>query len=348
MASLTSRILFGMGVVLGGAAIASPVLAQSPPIEQQLNMRLHEFERARERQKAERLLVVADRELAWGRVDGAIAAWQQAADIYSSVGDLTQLQNVIELLTKQLVLTRRYDDAETVILQQLTLARDQRDRVNQVYALNNLGVVYLQSGRLAAGEAAIADALDLAEDLFDNTSIGLSLSNLGLAARLANDLPSARDYYESAVYYRQAAGDRVGMANSSNSLGAVYRQLNNDDRALNVYLDARAAALAANHLPTLLTALDGIVGIYADRGDVEALQTYVEERTALTPQLAPPEQQLGLYVGLGQYYGLLEDYPRAKIAYDEALAIAEEIGAAAKRTFILNQLQGLALLVDDE
>ncbi|NEQ47959.1 MAG: tetratricopeptide repeat protein [Leptolyngbya sp. SIOISBB] len=347
MASFASQII-GFSVGLAGLVIAVPVLAQSPPLEQQLNMRRQEFERAQELQKAQRFMERADRQLALGQEEAAIAAWQQAADIYSSVGDLPNLQAAIEPLTKTLIAIGRYSDAEIVIRQQLTLAQTQRDRVGQMYALNNLGVLYLQQGQLERATAALATALDLAEALPDDTGIGLSLSNLGLAARLADDLAAARNYYESAIQYRRAATDWVGVANSSNSLAAIYRQLSDDDRALELYLAAREAALIDNHTPTLLTALDGMIGVYADLGDIEALEAAIAERTTLTPPLAPSEQQLGLYIGLGRYYEQLEDYPRAQAAYDQALAITEDIGAgaAAQRTFILQQLQGVTLLME--
>ncbi len=345
MTSFASHIV-GVGVSLAGLAIPVSTLAQTPPLEQQLNMRQQEFERTQALQKAQRLMARADRRLALGQAEEAIADWQEAIGIYSSVGDLPNLQAAIEPLTKTLIEMGRYDDAEVVIQRQLTLAQEQRDAVSQMYALNNLGVVYLQSGQLTSATTAFASALDLAEALSDDTGIGLSLSNLGLTARLADDLATAQDYYESAIRYRRAAADWVGVANSSNSLAAIYRQLDNGDRALELYLTAREAALVDNHTPTLLTALDGIMGIHADRGDIEALEAALAERTALTPKLAAPEQQLGLYVGLGRYYEQLEDYPSALAAYDQALAIAEDIGAASQRTFIINQLQGLALLIE--
>ncbi len=348
MAALASRVL-GVSLLLVGGVIAEtattrPALAQSLPIEQQLNMRRHEAERHQARQTAEQLIELADRELARGRVDEAIVAWQAALDIYSTLGDQAAMQRLMELLTKTLLIENRFADAERVIQQQLTLARAEDNRVMQMNALNNLGMVYLQNGQLERGTAAMIAALEIAETLPDPAARGLTYSNLALAARLGGDLERARDYYWLAILYREQSGDRIGLANSHNSLGAIYRELNNETLALSTYLTARETALAENHIPTLLIALDGLVGIYADREDIETLQTYMAERTGITPELAPPEQQLGMYIGLGRYYALRKDYPRAQAAYDEALAIAEAIGAATKRTFVLNQLQDLALL----
>lgn len=348
MAAFASRVLgislLLVGGVLAETAIAPPACAQTPPIEQQLNMRRHESERHQERQQAERFLDVAERELALDQVDEAIVAWQAALDIYSSLGDQAAMHQVMEWLTKALIAENRFADAEIVIQQQLTLARAQENDAMQMHALNNLGVVLLQVGQLARGTAAINAALEIAETQLDPAARGLTYSNLALAARLSDDLERARDYYWLAILYREQSGGRIGLANSHNSLGAIYRELDNETLALSTYLTAREAALAANHLPTLLTALDGLISIYADREDMETLETYIAERVATTPPLAPPEQQLGLYVGLGRYYALRQAYPQAQAAYDEALILAETVGAATKRTFVLNQLQDLALL----
>lgn len=346
MTSLVARTL-GLSILLLGSAIASPVVAQSLPLEQQLNMRRYQFERLQALQAAERFVKRADIYVARGQTAEAIADWQQAAELYRQAGESTLLLQVLEPLAKALIEADRFTEAEKVIQQQLSLAREQGDRAGRVYALNNLGVVWLQTEQLEEGTAAIAAALDLAEILGDPALIGLSISNLGLAARLSGDPASAQNYYESALNYRTDAGDLVGLAHTAGRLAEIYQQQGASDRALALYLDAREAALTANHIPTLLMALDGLIGIYAERGDLESLSTYVGERTVMTPDDGSPEQQLGLFTGLGLYYEQLADYPRAQSAYNEALAIAQQLDADPQRTFILNRLAGLTLLIEE-
>jgi len=346
MTALMVRML-GLWVLVMGGAIATPAAAQSPPIEQQLNIRRHQFDRAQALQKAERLMELADRQLDRGQEEAAIAAWRQALELYSSVSDRPGILQAIAPLARTLIATEQYPEAEIVLHQQLANAQALGDRATQIYALNNLGVVYLQTGQNDRAEGAIATALEIAESMGDPAAIGLSWSNLGQLARLSGDWQSARNYYESAVAYRAEAADQVGFANSANRLAEVYRYFGDDDEAVDIYLAAREAALTANHMPTLLTTLDGLIGIYADRGDVDAVGPYVSERAVLTPDLPSPEQELGLYIAFGRYYNLLEDYPRSLAAFDKALAIAEQLEAYPQRTFILTQLEGLALLTKE-
>ncbi|MEM1309602.1 MAG: tetratricopeptide repeat protein [Cyanobacteria bacterium P01_H01_bin.153] len=346
MAAVFPRLL-GVSVLLMGTIVTGPVLAQSAPIEQQLNMHLHSLERTRAQQTAERLLEAGERSLALGNEDRAIAAWQEAFDIYSRIGDQPGMTQAIEPLAATLVTADRYDEAATVILQQITLAQEAGDRAAQMYALNNLGMVYLQEGKITRGEAAFAAALELAEALDDAAGIGLSLSNLGLAARWSGDLISAQNYYELAIDHRADAGDWLGLARTANSLGAIYRQFDADEEALSNFLTAREAAQTAGDRATLFTALDGIIAVAADYADGEILQTAVAERTAVSVFELPTEEQLGFHLAWARYYEYQADYAEARTAYEAGLAITEEIDAPSQRTFILNQLQGLDLITEE-
>ncbi|MEM6835987.1 MAG: tetratricopeptide repeat protein [Cyanobacteria bacterium P01_C01_bin.120] len=338
---------WGLSALLLGTIAISPGLAQTMPIEQQLNMQRHNFERARAQKTAERLLEEGDRSLAFDNEARAIAAWQEAFAIFSRIGNQAGMTQAIEPLAATLVAAERFDDAATVLHQQLTLAREQGDQVTQLQALNNLGMVYLQAGEIARGEAAINVALKLAEELANDAGIGLSLSNLGLAARWSGDLVSAQSYYESAVDYRTAASDWLGLAHTSNNLGEIYRQLDADEEALSAFLVARQAAQMAGDRATLFTALDGIIAIAADYGDGDILQPAVTERTAVSVFELPMAQRLGFHLAWARYYEFQEDYAEAQAAYEAGLAIAEDIDAAAQRTFILNQLQELALATEE-
>lgn len=333
----------GLWALLGALGLfgASPLLA-AEPLEQQLNIRNQRILRTRSQQTAEELVTLGNQSLANGDYDTGIAALETAIARYSALGNAQAVREISETLAKTLVQLERYDEAENVIQQGLSIAIANDDVPGQIYGLNNLGTAYIQQGQTVRAQEAFGEALQLAKAAGDFSGMGLSLSNLGLAAWQLRDLDSARTYYEAATNYRLQAGDDLGLAHSSNSLGMIYQLLGEDGKALGAYLVARRAALEISHVPTLLTALDGLIKIYSDRGNTEQLRTYIGERVVMTPEDASPEQQLGLFVGLGRYYEQIEDAPRAQAAYRRALEIAEDVGAAEQETYILNRLQALA------
>lgn len=333
----------GLFVLLGSMTLlhSAPAVAVEP-IEQQLNIRNQTFDQGRLRQEAERLVELGRQSVANEDYNLGVAAWQEAIEIYSTLEDSQAVGEISESLAKLLIALDRYDEAEAVLQQRLSVARENNDLDGQIYGLNNLGTAYIHQGEIAAAQTAFAEALQLAREASKPAGVGLSLSNLGLAAWRLGDLETAQRYYEAATGYRLQAGDELGLAHSSNSLGQIYQQLGDPGKALGAYLVARRTALDISHVPILLTALDGLIDIYSDRGDVEQLRTYVGERVVFTEEDASPEQKLGMFIGLGKYYEQLEDEPRARESYRRALELAEQVGDSQQKTYILNRLQQLA------
>jgi tetratricopeptide (TPR) repeat protein len=334
----------GVCAVLGTSVLlsASPLYASSP-IEQQLNIRHQTFYQSRSQQDAEQLVDLGEQRMAEGRYEAGIAAWQEAIALYSALGDTQAVEEISASLARQLVQLQRYDEAANAFRQGLTIAAENGDIANQIRGLNNLGMVYIQQGQITPAQTVFVEALRLADDSHDLAGMGSALSNLGLAARQLGDLESARHYYEAATDYRLKAGDDLGLAHSSNSLGMIYHLLGEDRKAIGAYRVARYTALELDHIPTLLTALDGLIEIYSDRGDTTQLSSYINERLAMTQTDASPAQKLGLFIGLGRYYELMEEPSQAQAAYRQALDMAEQVGDSRQQTYILNRLQALGM-----
>ena len=327
------------GMLVVTMLIGTPAVDAVDPLERQLNIQDQSFEQRQLQQVAERLAESGVQRVAQGDYEDGIVAWQEAIALYSRLGNSQAVDELSQSLARTLILLERYDDAENVIQQRLSIAWEKDDVPGQIYGLNNLGMVYVQQGKLASAQDVFAEALQLANGANDETGIGLSLSNLGLAAWRLGDLENARRYYEAATNYRLQADDDLGLAHSSNSLGTIYQLLGEESKALGAYRMARNTALEISHVPTLLIALDGLIGIYSDRGELELLSMYIEERMTMTQENAPLEQQLGLYIGLGKYYEHLDEMSQARAAYRRALELAEQIGDAQQETYIFNQLQ---------
>src|SRR5262249_4604233 len=91
--------------------------------------------------------------------------------------------------------------------------------------LNNLGVLALFRGDLAAAEAYHRQALAQRQEGGDVRGQASSLNNLGQVARFAGDLPSARTCMEQGMALRQQLGDPWGVAGSQVNLAVVHTRL---------------------------------------------------------------------------------------------------------------------------
>ncbi len=333
------------------AAIASLLLimpaAASESLNEQLQIRTNNATQGLSRDVADQLLRLGQQEVMDANYRAAIAAWYRAIEIYTLLGDFTAAGIAYDYIGNTYTDMGRYTAAEDVIRRRIGIAQDYNDFQGQVYGYNNLGNVFIQSGYLNQAQEAFEVGLAIATDIQDPAGMGLSYSNLGLVARLQGNLEAASTYYEFATNYRLQAGDWLGQAHSSNSLGQIYRQLGREGSALGAFLVARRASREADHVPTLLPALDGLIDLYRDRGDLTTAWDYLQERMAITDRPdATPAQKLGTLLQLGQYYEQVNRPVAAEAAYEQALELAEALTDPRQKTFLLNRLHALRWQVE--
>jgi tetratricopeptide (TPR) repeat protein len=277
-----------------------------------------------------------------GNYESAVSAWNRAADIYATLGDTQAVNQVSESLAKTLVQLERFDEAESFVSRRLTVAEDTNDIPGQITELNNLGMLKVHQREYSRAQDLFEAARRLAEESRDRAGTGLSLSNLGLVAWSQGDLETARDYYESAANYRLQGNGDAGVAHSTNRLGLIYQRLGQDGKALGAFLMARRISTEIGHLPTLVVAVDGLIDVYSDRGDLVQTQQYIAERMVLSEHPdATPEQQLGLFVQLGEYYELVGDRSAAEDAYQQALDLSQQLEDISQQVYVSNRLQAL-------
>ena len=312
----------------------------SESLEQQLDIQPNNYTQGQSRDIADQLLRLGQQEIEENHYEAAIAAWYRAISIYIALGDFPSAGLAYDYIGNTYAELGRYPEAEDVFRRRLAIAQDETDFQGQIYGLNNLGNVLIQRGYWPQAQSAFQSALVIAQDIEDFAGIGLSFSNLGLVAKLQGNLIDAQTYYEVATEYRFRAEDWIGQAHSSNNLGQLYRQRGLSREALGAFLVARQAASEAGHIPTLLPALDGLIHVYSDRGDLAQVRQYLNERIAITGgSTSNPVQTLGTLIQLGDYYQQLGNPMAAQEAYQQALVLARQLGDIPREAFVLNQLQ---------
>ncbi|MFI2190452.1 AfsR/SARP family transcriptional regulator [Streptomyces sioyaensis] len=187
---------------------------------------------------------------------------------------------------------RRHADAEAYLRQALTAFREDHNQQSEASALCNLSRVHLDTGR-------VESAIQLAEE-------GIAIyRRLGAKRRLANGM------YALALAYTQAnrlveATEQLGAALAifQDSRQRFWEGMTNF-RLAEVDLAARKPAAAANHAEQALAALRGIGG---------------ESRRA------------SVLTTLGQALNDIGHTDRARVCWQEALAIFERLGSAESST----------------
>ncbi len=113
------------------------------------------------------------------------------------------------------------------------------DADGRLRALNLLGVILFERGRMQDAERALAEALGLANHLGDSLLAARASNNLASALHLRGRPDEALGLFRGALLAYQRLGDRRGAAESYHNLSLIFRQLGDWRNAE----DATAAAL---------------------------------------------------------------------------------------------------------
>lgn len=116
--------------------------------------------------------------------------------------------------------------------------RTRADADGRMRALNLLGVIAFENGRLEDAERCLSEALELARLLDDTSMTANASNNLASVAHLRNRTDAALSLYRSALLSYQRLGDRRGTAQTYHNLGLAFRQQRD-------WIEAEAAALQA-------------------------------------------------------------------------------------------------------
>jgi tetratricopeptide (TPR) repeat protein len=333
---------FGLWAMALATVLVALPSVEAADLDEQLDIRPNNATSGASRDVADQWMQVGNEFAAAGEYEQAIQAWQEAAEIYQVLGDQVAEGLAYGRLGAIYGSLGRYPEAERALIIRIGLAADNGNIPGQVIGLNNLGTLYLNQSRLDVAEERFGEALELAQSIDHEQGLGLSLSNLGLVAVQRDDLETAAKLFEAATNYRFLAGDYLGEAHSSNNLGDVYVALGRDSNAIGAYRVALRAGKEAGDKDLQLRALDGLMGIYFERGDLATVEDYLGQRIALTLNNAEPDLQTAVtFRWMGDYYLAQGDPEEAADAYTRGLAIARSFENKALEAELTNRLISL-------
>ncbi len=167
----------------------------------------------------------------------------------------------------------------------LELARQQGDRSIEVRALNLLGAIALESGRMHDAASYFMRALAAAKSSEDHANVGRCSNNLGIVADQRGDYVRALSWYRLALAAYQQAGLERGIVETLHNSAMTHLAKGDHDRALEEADKAvrEADKLGDNALYALT--LSGRAEIHVLKGDAAFACSEVERALAAHRQL---------------------------------------------------------------
>ncbi|WP_152532282.1 tetratricopeptide repeat protein [Leptolyngbya sp. Heron Island J] len=330
-------VRFGYGLALM-ALLGMPAALAQESLDEQLRQPVNREAFNQQRDVADQLLRLGERQANQEDYQSALRAWNRAVELYYEIGDAAAMAQVYGHLGNVYATLGDYTNAETAVRRQLAIARDNQNFSTQIFAWNTLGTLRLQRGATEFANQAYEEALKIAYSIQNFEGIGLSLSNLGLLAAGQGDYDTAIEYYEAAGNYRVRAGNLPGRANTNNNLGNAYLAQGQLLKAIAAYRVALSYGQESNDVTTQLNAIDGLIDVYSKRGDWPLVRNYLDERIALTLNTDNDLGRLLTFKRLGEFYEATGDLPLAQAEYQRAYELARLLDHTTLEVELFNRL----------
>ena len=253
----------------------------------------------------------------------AVKSWQQALEVYQSMGDKTGVANMLS--NQGAIYFNQGDDAKSLELhlKSLKISEEIGDTLRIVTSLNNIGGLYLNK------PATYDKALDhflrsytLSKAIGDEYLIGTSAVNLGESYFKKGDDSTAL------IYLNESAKAYAGTENlpyTLNYIGRVYTRRKEFDKGIQTHLRAVDIAKKLDTRLDMTQSLVALAQAYYAKGDVNsAIATYKQSLDFGVPLNAVTEIK-DSYQGLSVAYAKNSDFVNAYKYQDLLLSIKDTI-----------------------
>jgi len=258
-----------------------------------------------------------------GEYIDAVNHWQQALEVYKSIGDKVGVANMLS--NQGAVYFNQGDDAKSLELhlQSLKMSEDVNDTLRIVTSLANIGSIYLN--KPATYKKAIDNflkAYTMAKIINNQYMIGTSSVNLGEIYYKMNDDATAMKYLIEA---RKAYDDTEDLPYALNYMGRVYIRQKEYEKAIKIHEEALAIATKLDTKLDMTQSLVGLAQAYLSKGDLQGSIAKFKQAVEVGRELNATTEVKDAYEGLTKAFAQKNDYTNAFKYQNLLLAIKDTI-----------------------
>jgi signal transduction histidine kinase len=193
--------------------------------------------------------------------------------------------------------------------------------------LNNLGLVYENTGKYSDALLCYGECLQLAGELGDAHSEACAHTNMGVVHQQMGDYARALECFFKSLAIAQASNNQESEANCLNNVAQVFVETNDFAGALEHLKKSLALHQTLNDKPREAIALGNIGGVYHRARDYRMALTYLLESLAISRALADEHTTANTLCDIGSVHLALDDCASAIVAYQESLDLARALQA---------------------
>ncbi|MCF8363160.1 MAG: tetratricopeptide repeat protein [Prolixibacteraceae bacterium] len=226
----------------------------------------------------------------------------------------------------------RAEYADAIQLHESALNLAGSDTLIQVYALNNLGVVYRRLDKPRIALDYHMQALKLSEQFKGNADVAtrsacIALNSIGNINLTLNQPKQALEVFAQTLDIEKKVNNHLGMAINYHNIGYAYDVMGETDKALSYFLLSLQQNEIINSEVGKAICYNSIGEIYLKRGNVSrALKEF--ERAMVFAKISGDNYYISQsFANLGEAFLAMEDYDKAYDALDEYNKLALQINS---------------------
>jgi DNA-binding SARP family transcriptional activator/predicted negative regulator of RcsB-dependent stress response len=222
----------------------------------------------------------------------------------------------------------RFDAAEARCEQALAGLREAGDRVGEAHALSGLAQIHIERGTWDAAGELLSTALGLVEASGARRAHAQILCRLGEVQLAREDFAEAEATFVQAVAAVRGYGDQVGEVFALHGLGIATARQGHPAAEEHLLKALAQATYIADRMMIGRIRLD-LGGVYLASGRPEQALEVLTQAGQLFSELALPVWRSRTLRAVGNVYARTGQPEAARMAWQEALALAETLPAPA-------------------
>jgi len=254
----------------------------------------------------------------------ALAAMRLAEHVLEAEGGKAFIDTFVNECTEPLLNLGLLDAAMN--LSDRALGMIQRHSREEAAVFGNLGLIYMNKGKLDKAEQMHLQALGTYMLSDDQQGIAGYWANLGNLFYMKGELSKAEEVHKKSLMIEERLGRLEGVARQYGNLGLIYQTRGELDKAEEMHLKSLEIEKKLGRLEGIASDYGNLGLIYMDRGELDKAEEMYRRALQIDEKLGLQEGMANQYGNLGLIYGRRGELDKAEEMQKKALEIDQRIG----------------------
>ena len=226
------------------------------------------------------------------------------------------------------------------------------DKLGIAINMGNIGVIHRKQGAYEQALEHYRKSHAVSEAIDDKVGIAQMLNNIGNVHRFKDDYAQALECYRKSLAIREGLGDNRGIASALQAIGSAHELQGDYARALEYYQKGLSMDEAMGDKDGIASELCLIGVVHRKQGRYSEALDFAERATTIARQIGAFDVLWETRLNAGSAYRALNQSDRARLSFDEAIAVIEAMriqvagGEREQQRFFEDKLSPYHAMVD--